>query len=58
MKRRKLFKHANVQNMQTFKVAKHANIERRKTFKHATAQILQTFKGAKDAHIQGANYNT
>ena len=38
--------------MQTFKVAKDANIERRKSFTHATAQNLQTFKGAKDANIQ------
>ena len=43
MQRGKRCKHATVQNMQTFKVAKDANKERRKTFKHATAQNLQTF---------------
>ena len=38
--------------MQTFKVAKDANIQKRKTCKHAKAENLQICKGAKDANTQ------
>ena len=38
--------------MQTFEVAKDANIQRRKTCKHAKAKNLQTFEVVKDANIQ------
>ena len=61
MQRRKTCKHSNgakpanirkAQKMQTFKIAKNANIQSRKTCKHAKAQNLQTFKVVKDANLQ------
>ena len=51
MKRPKTCKHAKVQDIETFEVAKYANIQWRKLCQPEKAQILQTFKAAKDANI-------